>query len=88
VISRPAAPEEISSHSANWPIGQYLQPAPKHYSVERFVTPEEFASYERAAYGKGLLMVSATPLTRSSYRAGEDFERLRAARNQKKASGE
>lgn len=61
-------------------IGQYLQPTPKHYRIARFVTPEEFAAYEKAAYGKGFLMVSATPLTRSSYHAGEDFARLRAAR--------
>jgi lipoic acid synthetase len=61
-------------------IGQYLQPTPKHHRVERFVEPEEFTSYERAAYGKGFLMVSATPLTRSSYHAGDDFEKLRAAR--------
>lgn len=61
-------------------IGQYLQPTPKHHKVDRFVTPEEFAAYEKAAYGKGFLMVSATPLTRSSYHAGDDFARLRAAR--------
>jgi len=61
-------------------IGQYLQPTPKHHRLDRFVTPEEFASYEKAAYGKGFLMVSATPLTRSSYHAGDDFARLRAAR--------
>ena len=61
-------------------IGQYLQPTPKHHKVDRFVTPEEFASYEKAAFGKGFLMVSATPLTRSSYHAGEDFARLKAAR--------
>ncbi|WP_296762740.1 lipoyl synthase [Sediminimonas sp.] len=61
-------------------IGQYLQPTPKHHAVDRFVHPDEFAAYERAAYGKGFLMVSATPLTRSSYHAGEDFARLRAAR--------
>ena len=61
-------------------IGQYLQPTPKHHRVDRFVTPEEFAGYEKAAYGKGFLMVSATPLTRSSYHAGDDFDRLRAAR--------
>jgi lipoic acid synthetase len=67
-------------------IGQYLQPTPKHHSVERFVTPDEFASYETIAYGKGFLMVSATPLTRSSYHAGNDFDRLRAARNNKKAA--
>jgi lipoyl synthase len=61
-------------------IGQYLQPTPKHHPVVDFPTPQAFAAYERAAYGKGFLMVSATPLTRSSYHAGEDFARLRAAR--------
>lgn len=61
-------------------IGQYLQPTPKHHAVERFVTPDEFAALEAAAWGKGFLMVSATPLTRSSYHAGDDFQRLRAAR--------
>ena len=61
-------------------IGQYLQPTPKHHAVARFVTPKEFKSYEKAAYGKGFLMVSATPLTRSSYHAGDDFAQLRAAR--------
>ncbi|MEM1303121.1 MAG: lipoyl synthase [Pseudomonadota bacterium] len=66
-------------------IGQYLQPTPKHHAVDRFVHPDEFASYERAAYGKGFLMVSATPLTRSSYHAGDDFVRLRAARLEKLA---
>jgi len=64
-------------------IGQYLQPTPKHHRVDRFVHPDEFASYEKAAYGKGFLMVSATPLTRSSYHAGDDFARLRAARMRK-----
>ncbi len=64
-------------------IGQYLQPTPKHHRVDRFVTPDEFKSYEEAAYGKGFLMVSATPLTRSSYHAGDDFARLRAARMEK-----
>ena len=61
-------------------IGQYLQPTPKHHAVARFVTPEEFEGYRKSALGKGFLMVSATPLTRSSYHAGADFERLRAAR--------
>ena len=61
-------------------IGQYLQPTPKHHAVDRFVHPDEFAAYETAAYGKGFLMVSATPLTRSSYHAGDDFARLKAAR--------
>ncbi|MEZ5772473.1 MAG: lipoyl synthase [Defluviimonas denitrificans] len=64
-------------------IGQYLQPTPKHHRVDRFVTPEEFKAYETSAYGKGFLMVSATPLTRSSYHAGDDFARLRAARLEK-----
>ena len=64
-------------------IGQYLQPTPKHHAVDRFVHPDEFKSYEQAAYGKGFLMVSATPLTRSSYHAGHDFNALRTARMQK-----
>ena len=62
-------------------IGQYLQPTPKHHKVDRFVHPNEFESYEKAALGKGFLLVSATPLTRSSYHAGEDFRRLQQARN-------
>ncbi|MGP1395754.1 MAG: lipoyl synthase [Inquilinaceae bacterium] len=61
-------------------IGQYLQPTPKHAAVDRFVPPDEFATYERVARGKGFLMVSASPLTRSSYHAGDDFQKLRAAR--------
>jgi lipoic acid synthetase len=61
-------------------IGQYLQPTPKHHAVERFVTPDEFDAYRRQAQGKGFLMVSASPLTRSSYHAGDDFARLKAAR--------
>jgi lipoyl synthase len=61
-------------------IGQYLQPTPKHHALCRFVTPDEFASYRAQAYGKGFLMVAASPLTRSSYLAGDDFEKLRAAR--------
>ncbi len=61
-------------------VGQYLQPTSRHHRVDRFVTPDEFAAYEKAAWGKGFLMVSATPLTRSSYHAGEDFERLRENR--------
>ncbi|WP_417727254.1 lipoyl synthase [Roseovarius sp.] len=64
-------------------IGQYLQPTPKHHAVDRFVHPDEFAAYEKAAYGKGFLMVSASPLTRSSYHAGDDFSQLQAARNAK-----
>src|SRR6266702_3265509 len=61
-------------------IGQYLQPTRKHHHVARFVTPDEFKAYETVAYAKGFLMVSASPLTRSSYHASEDFERLRASR--------
>ncbi len=61
-------------------VGQYLQPSLKHHGVARFVTPEEFADYEAVAYAKGFLMVSASPLTRSSHHAGEDFARLQAAR--------
>ena len=61
-------------------IGQYLQPTRKHAPVDRFVTPDEFRAYERMAYGKGFLLVSSSPLTRSSYHAGDDFARLRAAR--------
>jgi lipoic acid synthetase len=61
-------------------IGQYLQPTRKHHEVVRFVPPEEFKAYETIAYAKGFLMVSASPLTRSSHHAGEDFARLRAAR--------
>ncbi len=67
-------------------IGQYLQPTRRHAPIDRYVTPEEFKVYEKAAYAKGFLMVSATPLTRSSYHAGEDFEKLRAARRAKRAS--
>jgi lipoyl synthase len=64
-------------------IGQYLQPTPKHAAVHRFVTPDEFAGYATVAKGKGFLTVSASPLTRSSYHAGDDFRRLRAAREAK-----
>lgn len=62
-------------------IGQYLQPSPKHHPVLRFVAPEEFKDYERMARGKGFLMVSASPLTRSSHHAGEDFKKLQEARS-------
>lgn len=61
-------------------IGQYLQPTRKHAKIERFVTPEEFQGFEKTAYAKGFLMVSSSPLTRSSHHAGEDFAKLRAAR--------
>lgn len=61
-------------------IGQYLQPSPRHHPVMRYVTPEEFAEYAQMARGKGFLMVAASPLTRSSYHAQEDFAKLREAR--------
>jgi lipoic acid synthetase len=62
-------------------IGQYLQPSRKHAAVNRFVTPEEFKAFETTAYAKGFLMVAASPLTRSSHHAGDDFKKLRAARS-------
>ena len=61
-------------------IGQYLQPTRKHAPIDRFATPEEFAALETIARSKGFLMVSASPLTRSSHHAGDDFARLRDAR--------
>jgi lipoic acid synthetase len=61
-------------------IGQYLQPTRKHAEVKRFVTPEEFKAYETTAQAKGFLLVASSPLTRSSYHAGDDFQRLKAAR--------
>ena len=61
-------------------IGQYLQPTRKHAAIDRFVEPQEFAAYEGIARAKGFLMVSSSPLTRSSHHAGEDFARLKAAR--------
>lgn len=68
-------------------IGQYLQPTPNHAAVVRFVTPEEFADFERIARVKGFLQVSATPLTRSSYHADADFAQLKAAREKQLAGG-
>jgi lipoyl synthase len=67
-------------------IGQYLQPTPKHHAIDRFVTPDEFESYRRQALGKGFLMVASSPMTRSSYHAGDDFAALRAAREAKLAA--
>ncbi|MEM7525398.1 MAG: lipoyl synthase, partial [Pseudomonadota bacterium] len=66
-------------------IGQYLQPTVKHAPIDRFWTPDEFDGLASAARAKGFLMVSSSPLTRSSHHAGEDFERLRAARTEKLA---
>lgn len=64
-------------------IGQYLQPTPKHAVVDRFVTPEQFETYHQQGLAKGFLMMSSTPLTRSSYHADADFVALRAAREDK-----
>jgi lipoic acid synthetase len=61
-------------------VGQYLQPTRKHHEVKRFIPPDEFKSLETIAYTKGFLMVAASPLTRSSHHAGDDFARLKAAR--------
>jgi lipoic acid synthetase len=61
-------------------IGQYLQPTRKHAEVKRFMPPDEFKALETIAYAKGFLMVSASPLTRSSHHAGDDFAKLKAAR--------
>ncbi len=61
-------------------IGQYLQPSRKHHPVVRFVPPQEFKTLETIAYAKGFSMVAASPLTRSSHHAGEDFARLKALR--------
>src|SRR5262245_66349397 len=62
-------------------VGQYLQPTRKHHEVKRFVPPDEFKSLETIAYTKGFLMVAASPLTRSSNHAGDDFARLKAGRD-------
>jgi lipoic acid synthetase len=67
-------------------IGQYLQPTPKHHAVESFVTPAEFTEMRDMALSKGFLLAASSPLTRSSYHAGEDFERLKAARLEKLAA--
>ena len=64
-------------------IGQYLQPTRKHHPVVSFVTPDAFKAYASIAAAKGFLLVSASPLTRSSHHAGEDFAKLRAAREQR-----
>ena len=67
-------------------IGQYLQPTPKHAEVDRFVTPEQFETYVTQGQSKGFLMMSSTPLTRSSYHADSDFASLRNAREAKLAA--
>ena len=67
-------------------MGQYLQPTPRHAKVEEFVTPQAFNAYAAIARAKGFLLVAASPLTRSSYHAGDDFEKMRAAREAKLAA--
>jgi lipoic acid synthetase len=69
-------------------IGQYLQPTPAHAPVDRYVAPDEFRYLERVAYTKGFLMVSSSPLTRSSYHADADFAKMRDARNRKLAEAQ
>ena len=66
-------------------MGQYLQPTPKHAKVEEFVSPQAFAAYGAIARAKGFLQVASSPLTRSSYHAGDDFAQMRAAREAKLA---
>jgi lipoic acid synthetase len=66
-------------------MGQYLQPTPKHAKVEEFVTPQVFDAYGSIARAKGFLQVASSPLTRSSYHAGDDFAQMKAAREAKLA---
>jgi lipoic acid synthetase len=66
-------------------MGQYLQPTPRHATVEEFVTPQAFNSYAAIARAKGFLLVAASPLTRSSYHAGDDFKKMQAARAERLA---
>jgi len=61
-------------------VGQYLQPTPRHAKVEEFVTPQAFDAYGAIARAKGFLLVAASPLTRSSYHAGDDFRKMQEAR--------
>ncbi|MEQ8711157.1 MAG: lipoyl synthase [Rhodospirillales bacterium] len=79
--------DDLSSAGVDFlTIGQYLQPTRKHAPIDRFVTPDEFEDYAQIARGKGFLMVSASPLTRSSYHADSDFAEMRAAREAKLAA--
>jgi lipoic acid synthetase len=66
-------------------MGQYLQPTPKHAKVEEFVTPQAFEAFGAIARAKGFLQVASSPLTRSSYHAGDDFSQMKAAREAKLA---
>jgi lipoic acid synthetase len=68
-------------------MGQYLQPTPRHAKVAEFVNPKAFDAYAAIARAKGFLLVASSPLTRSSYHAGDDFERMRAARAEKLGTG-
>jgi lipoic acid synthetase len=68
-------------------LGQYLQPTPRHATVQEFVTPATFNAYAAIARAKGFLLVASSPLTRSSYHAGDDFAKLRAAREAQLARG-
>lgn len=73
--------DDMRAHDIDFlTIGQYLQPTPKHHPVMRFVTPDEFGTLKREAYERGFLMVSSSPLTRSSYHADDDFQKMRRAR--------
>jgi len=80
LAARLGIPVHYLDHHHWLPGWQYLQPTRKHHEVVRFVPPDEFKAYETIAYAKGFLMVSASPLTRSSHHAGDDFARLKAAR--------
>ena len=72
--------DDMRAHDIDFlTIGQYLQPTLGHHPVERFVSPDEFAELEVAARDRGFLLVSASPLTRSSYHADQDFRRLQVA---------
>ena len=61
-------------------LGQYLQPTEKHYPIKKFIPPEDFEKFKKIAYSKGFLQVSSSPMTRSSYHAGDDFSKLKAKR--------
>jgi lipoic acid synthetase len=82
-----AVMDDLRAHDVDFlTIGQYLQPTLRHISVARFAAPEEFEGLRAEAEARGFLMVSASPLTRSSYHADEDFERLRAVRAERLAA--
>ena len=64
-------------------LGQYLQPTDKHFPIKKFITPQDFEKYKKIAYSKGFLLVSSSPMTRSSYHAGDDFKKLKEKRLKK-----